>query len=106
MMEEGTLILEPLTYIRGRSIPHQFFVVDEAQNLSPHEVKTIVSRAGEDTKVVLTGDVEQIDSPYLDGSSNGLSYLVERMKGQAMCGHVTLAKSERSTLASLAAEIL
>ena len=106
LMDEGSLILEPLTYIRGRSIPHQFFVVDEAQNLSPHEVKTIVSRAGEGTKVVLTGDIHQIDNPYLDGSSNGLSYLVERMKGQAMCGHVTLAKSERSTLASLAASIL
>ena len=106
MIDEGRLILEPLTYIRGRSIPHQFFVVDEAQNLSPHEVKTIVSRAGEGTKIVLTGDIHQIDNPYLDSSSNGLSYLVERMKGQAMCGHVTLMKSERSTLASLAAEIL
>jgi PhoH-like ATPase len=100
------LVLEPLTYIRGRSIPHQFFVVDEAQNLTPHEVRTIVSRVGDGTKIVLTGDIEQIDNPYLDNSSNGLSYLVERMKGQAIAGHVTLAKSERSALASLAAELL
>jgi len=106
MIDDGTLVLEPLTYIRGRSIPNQFFVVDEAQNLTPHEVKTIVSRAGDGTKVVLTGDINQIDNPYLDASSNGLSYTVERMKGQPMCGHVTLQRSERSQLASLAAEIL
>ena len=106
IVEEGRLVLEPLTYIRGRSIPHQFFVVDEAQNLTPHEVKTIVSRAGEGTKIVLTGDINQIDNPYLDGSSNGLSYLIERMKGHGVCGHVTLARSERSGLASLAADIL
>jgi len=106
LMASGRLVLEPLTYIRGRSIPHQFIIVDEAQNLTPHEVKTIVSRVGEGTKIVLTGDVAQIDNPYLDASSNGLSYMVERMKGQAMVGHVTLAKSERSDLASLAAEML
>jgi len=106
LMAEGRLVLEPLTYIRGRSIPHQFIIIDEAQNLSPHEVKTIVSRVGEGTKIVLTGDVAQIDHPYLDASSNGLSYMVERMKGQAMVGHVTLAKSERSELASLAADVL
>jgi PhoH-like ATPase len=106
MIDDGTLVLEPLTYIRGRSIPHQFFVVDEAQNLTPHEVKTIVSRAGDGTKVILTGDINQIDNPYLDASSNGLSYTVERMKGQPMCGHVTLQRSERSQLASLAAEVL
>lgn len=106
LIDSQKLVLEPLTYIRGRSIPHQFFIVDEAQNLTPHEVRTIVSRAGEGTKIVLTGDVNQIDNPYLDSSSNGLSYLVERMKGQAISGHVTLAKSERSTLASLAAEVL
>lgn len=106
LVAEGKLVLEPLTYIRGRSIPHQFLVVDEVQNLSPHEVKTIVSRAGEGTKIVLTGDINQIDNPYLDASSNGLSYLVERMKGQSLHGHVTLAKTERSTLASLAAEVL
>ena len=102
----GKLVLEALTYIRGRSIPHQFLVVDEVQNLTPHEVKTIVSRVGDGTKIVLTGDINQIDNPYLDASSNGLTHLIERMKGQAMCGHVTLLKTERSSLASLAAEIL
>ena len=106
LLSGGNLVLEPLTYIRGRSIPHQFLVIDEAQNLTPHEVKTIVSRVGEGTKIVLTGDLNQIDNPYLDSSSNGLSYLVERMKGQALSGHVTLTKTERSKLVSLAAEIL
>ncbi len=103
LMDAGQLVLEPLTYIRGRSIPNQFMIVDEAQNLTPHEVKTIVSRVGDGTKIVLTGDVAQIDNPYLDSSSNGLSYMVERMKGESIVGHVTLAKSERSALASLAA---
>ena len=106
LMEDGKLVLEPLTYIRGRSIPHQYMVVDEVQNLTPHEVKTIVSRAGERTKIVLTGDINQIDNPYLDASSNGLSSLVERVKGSPICGHVTLAKTERSELARLAAERL
>ena len=106
MIDAGHLVLEPLTYIRGRSIPNQFMVIDEAQNLTPHEVKTIVSRVGEGTKIVLTGDVGQIDNPYLDSSSNGLAYLVESLKGQPIVGHVTLAKSERSRLASLAAEVL
>ncbi len=106
LLSDGKVVLEPLTYIRGRSIPHQFMIVDEAQNLSPHEVKTIVSRVGEGTKLVLTGDVEQIDHPYLDASSNGLSYVVERMREVAMVGHVTLAKSERSELASIAARKL
>lgn len=106
LMNDGRLVMEPLTYIRGRSIPHQFMVVDEVQNLSPHEVKTIVSRVGDGTKIVLTGDINQIDNPYLDASSNGLSYLVERMKGQELVGHVTLSKTERSTLAKLAAEML
>ncbi|MEE9211168.1 MAG: PhoH family protein [Phycisphaeraceae bacterium] len=106
LISTGKLVLEPLTYIRGRSIPHQFMIVDEAQNLTPHEVKTIVSRVGEGTKIVLTGDVAQIDNPYLDSSSNGLSYMVERFKGQPIVGHVTLARSERSELASLAAEKL
>jgi len=103
LMGSGQLVLEPLTYIRGRSIPHQIIIVDEAQNLSPHEVKTIVSRVGEGTKIILTGDVQQIDNPYLDSASNGLSYMVERLKGQPIVGHITLAKSERSELASLAA---
>jgi PhoH-like ATPase len=101
LMESGQLNLEPLTYIRGRSIPHQFMIVDEAQNLTPHEVKTIASRVGDGTKLVLTGDATQIDNPYLDSSSNGLSYLVERLKGKAIVGHITLEKSERSELASL-----
>jgi PhoH-like ATPase len=106
LMAGGKVVLEPLTYIRGRSLPHQFFVVDEAQNLSPHEVKTIVSRVGDGTKIVLCGDILQIDNPYLDSASNGLSHLIERMKGQRIAGHVTLSKTERSDLASLAAEVL
>ncbi|HYE17584.1 MAG TPA: PhoH family protein [Tepidisphaeraceae bacterium] len=101
LVESGQVVMEPLTYIRGRSIPHQFMIVDEAQNLTPHEVKTIASRVGEGTKLVLTGDASQIDNPYLDSSSNGLSYLVERLKGKPIVGHITLAKSERSELASL-----
>lgn len=106
LLADGQLVLEPLTYIRGRSIPHQVIIIDEAQNLSPHEVKTIVSRVGEGTKIIFTGDIEQIDNPYLDSSSNGLSYLVDRMKGMSLVGHITLAKSERSQLASLATERL
>ncbi len=98
--------IEAITYIRGRSLPSQYIIVDEAQNLSPHEIKTIVSRAGDDTKVVLTGDPYQIDSPYLDSNSNGLTYLVEAFKGQKVFGHVVLGHSERSTLAELAAELL
>jgi PhoH-like ATPase len=101
LVQSGQVVLEPLTYIRGRSIPNQYMIVDEAQNLTPHEVKTIASRVGEGTKLVLTGDATQIDNPYLDSSSNGLSYLVERLKGKPIVGHVTLAKSERSELASL-----
>ncbi len=101
LVESGQVVLEPLTYIRGRSIPHQFMIVDESQNLTPHEVKTIASRVGEGTKLVLTGDATQIDNPYLDSSSNGLSYLVERLKGKSIVGHITLQKSERSELASL-----
>jgi PhoH-like ATPase len=106
LLADGKVVLEPLTYIRGRSIPHQFMIVDEAQNLTPHEIKTIVSRVGEGTKVILTGDIGQIDNPYLDQSSNGLSYVVEKMKGIGLVGHVTLTKSERSELASLAASLL
>ena len=106
LMADGKLVLEPLTYIRGRSIPHQFMIVDEAQNLTPHEVRTIVSRVGDGTKLVLTGDIGQIDNPYLDSSSNGLSYTVEKMKGVGLVGHVTLARSERSELASLATKLL
>ncbi|MDP1662678.1 MAG: PhoH family protein [Phycisphaerales bacterium] len=106
LVDSGKLVLEPLTYIRGRSIPHQFMIVDEAQNLTPHEVKTIASRIGEGTKLVLTGDIGQIDNPYLDQASNGLSYAIERMKGLRIVGHVTMTKSERSELASLAASLL
>ena len=106
LVDSGKLVMEPLTYIRGRSIPHQFMIVDEAQNLTPHEVKTIASRIGEGTKLVLTGDIGQIDNPYLDQASNGLSYAIERMKGLRIVGHVTMTKSERSELASLAASLL
>lgn len=106
LIADGKLVLEPLTYIRGRSIPHQFMIVDEAQNLSPHEVKTIVSRVGEGTKLILTGDIGQIDNPYLDQSSNGLSYAVEKLRGVGIVGHITLQRSERSDLASIAASRL
>ncbi|HEY8368147.1 MAG TPA: PhoH family protein [Thermodesulfobacteriota bacterium] len=106
LIDMGMLEIEPLTYIRGRSIPNQFLLVDEAQNLTPHEIKTIVSRAGEDTKLVLTGDPYQIDNPYVDSDSNGLTYLVEKFKGEPIAGHVTLVKGERSRLAELAANLL
>ncbi|MEM9082403.1 MAG: PhoH family protein [Planctomycetota bacterium] len=106
LIADGRLVLEPLTYIRGRSIPNQFIIVDEAQNLTPHEVKTIISRVGDSTKIVFTGDIEQIDNPYLDASSNGLTYAVDRMRGAGLVGHISLAKSERSELASLATERL
>ncbi len=106
LLKDKVVELEALSYIRGRSIPRQYVIVDEAQNLTPHEVKTIVSRAGEGTKVVLTGDPYQIDNPYLDSRSNGLTYTVERLRGQVVHGHVTLKKSERSALAGIAAEYL
>lgn len=100
------LEIEALTYIRGRSLPKQFIIIDEAQNLTPHEIKTIVSRAGEDTKVVLTGDPNQIDNPYLDAESNGLITLVEAFKNQKISAHITLTKTERSSLAELATKLL
>jgi PhoH-like ATPase len=106
LMAMGIMEIEPLTYIRGRSIPNQYLIVDEAQNLTPHEIKTIVTRAGEGTKVVLTGDPYQIDNPYVDSSSNGLTYVVERFKAEAISGHVTMMKGERSALAELAANLL
>jgi len=106
LLREHIVEMEALTYIRGRSIPNQYVIVDEAQNLTPHEVKTIVSRAGEGTKMVLTGDPYQIDNPYLDSSSNGLTYAVERLKGLPVHGHITLRKSERSDLAGVAASYL
>ncbi len=106
LLRSHTVELEALTYIRGRSIPRQYVIIDEAQNLTPHEVKTIVSRAGEGTKMVLTGDPSQIDNPYLDSNSNGLTYTAERMKAAKIHGHVTLLKSERSELAATAADLL
>jgi PhoH-like ATPase len=106
LMDMDMLALEPLTYIRGRSIPYQYLIVDEAQNLTPHEIKTIITRAGEGTKIVLTGDPYQIDNPYMDSTSNGLSYCVEKFKDQVIAAHVTLTKGERSPLAELAANLL
>jgi len=106
LLDAGIMEIEAITYIRGRSIPNQIMIIDEAQNLTPHEVKTIVSRVGEGTKIILTGDPEQIDNPYLDANSNGLSYIAEKLKNNAITGHVLLSKSERSKLAALAAELL
>ena len=106
MLKTEKLIITPLAYIRGRSLSRIFFIVDEAQNLTPHEVKTIITRAGEDTKMVFTGDIEQIDSPYLDEKSNGLSYLTDKMNGQDLFAHVNLVKGERSYLAELASHLL
>ena len=106
MLEEEKLLITPLAYIRGRSLQKSFFIVDEAQNLTPHEIKTIITRAGEGTKVVFTGDIHQIDHPYLDKKSNGLTYLISRMKGQSVFAHITLEKGERSDLAELASNLL
>jgi PhoH-like ATPase len=106
LLDQGLVEVEPLTYIRGRSMPRQYMIIDEAQNLTPHELKTVVTRAGEGTKVVLTGDPQQIDNPYVDATSNGLSHVIERMKGSPIAGHVTLRKGERSELAELAAKAL
>ena len=106
LMEGGKIVITPLSYIRGRSIVKVFFIVDEAQNLTPHEVKTIITRAGEGTKLVFTGDVHQIDHPYLDSQSNGLSYLIEKMKGQKLYAHINLEKGERSDLSDLAINLL
>jgi PhoH-like ATPase len=106
MIEEEKLIIEPLSYIRGRSLQRVIFIVDEAQNLTPHEIKTIITRAGEGVKVVITGDIYQIDHPYLDSQSNGVSYLIEHFKGQPLYAHVNLVKGERSELAELASNLL
>lgn len=102
----GSIQVEALTYIRGRSIPEQFIIIDEAQNLTKHEVKTIITRVGEGSKIILMGDPEQIDHPYLDESNNGLTYVVEKFKDQEISGHIRLEKGERSPLAQLAAQIL
>jgi PhoH-like ATPase len=106
MVNKEKLMIQPLAYIRGRSLSNIYFIVDEAQNLTPHEVKTIITRAGENTKIVFTGDVNQIDTPYLDSQSNGLSYLIDRVKGHELYAHITLEKGERSELANLANDVL
>jgi len=106
MQEQGKIVITPLAYIRGRSLSDVYFIVDEAQNLTPHEVNTIITRAGENTKIVFTGDVNQIDSPYLDEQSNGLSYLIDKLKGHHLFAHIKLEKGERSELANLANEML
>lgn len=106
MQNTGQLVIEALAFIRGRSLSETFCIVDEAQNLTPHEVKTIITRAGEGTKMIFTGDVQQIDSPYLDAQSNGLAYMVDKMKGQDIFAHVNLLKGERSLLSELASNLL
>lgn len=106
MVENEKLVVCPLAYIRGRSLSNVIFIVDESQNLTPHEVKTIISRAGENTKMIFTGDIYQIDTPYLDSQSNGLSYIIDKLKGQKLYAHVTLEKGERSELANLANDFL
>ena len=106
MQESGKIIITPLAFIRGRSLSNIMFIIDEAQNLTPHEVKTIITRAGENTKIVFTGDVHQIDTPYLDENSNGLAYLIDRLKGESLFSHVKLEKGERSELANLANDLL
>ncbi|MCX5789880.1 MAG: PhoH family protein, partial [Elusimicrobia bacterium] len=106
LMEQNKLEIEAVTYLRGRTLPNQYIIIDDAQNLTPHEIKTIISRVGQGSKIVLTGDPHQIDNYYLDASSNGLTNLVERFKGQGLFGHVTFSKIERSPLAALASELL
>ncbi len=106
MVNKEKLMITPLAYIRGRSLSNIFFIVDEAQNLTPHEIKTIITRAGENTKIIFTGDIHQIDTPYLDSQSNGLSYLIDRIQGHPMYAHITLEKGERSELANIANELL
>ena len=106
LVDMGFMAIEPLTYIRGRSIPNQFMIVDEAQNLTPHEVKTIITRVGDNTKIILTGDPYQIDNPYVDATNNGLTTVIERFKGQSIAGSITLTKGERSILAELASNLL
>jgi PhoH-like ATPase len=106
MINQEKLVIQPLAYIRGRSLSNIFFIVDEAQNLTPHEIKTIISRAGENTKIIFTGDIFQIDTPYLDSQSNGLSYLIDRVKDHPLYAHIKLEKGERSELANLANNLL
>ncbi|HPW26353.1 MAG TPA: PhoH family protein, partial [Tenuifilaceae bacterium] len=106
MLRTEKLVITPLAYIRGRSLSNVYFIVDEAQNLTPHEIKTIITRAGEGTKFVFTGDIFQIDHPYLDMKSNGLTYLSDKMHGQELFAHINLVKGERSYLAELASNLL
>ena len=106
LLQNEKIEVASVTHIRGRSLPKQYMIVDDAQNLTPHEMKTILSRAGDGTKVVVTGDPYQIDNPYLDIASNGLTYIVDRMRGQKIYGHLTFTKTERSPLAALVAELL
>ncbi|MCP3143285.1 PhoH family protein [Pyxidicoccus xibeiensis] len=106
LLDLGLMEIEPLTYIRGRSLPNQFIIVDEAQNLTPHEVKTIITRVGDNTKIILTGDPFQIDNPYVDSTNNGLVHVVNRFKSEKIAAHITMAKGERSALAELAANLL
>ena len=106
LVGSGVIQVEPLTYIRGRSLPNQYLIVDEAQNLTPHQVKTVITRCGADTKIVLTGDPYQIDNPYVDSSSNGLSVVAQRFRNEEIGAHVTLIKGERSELAERATQLL
>lgn len=106
LLESGQLQVEPLTYIRGRSLPQQYIIVDEAQNLTPHEVKTIITRSGDGTKIVLTGDPGQIDNPYVDSASNGLAVAADRFRGERVAAHIVLTRGERSELAEIAANLL
>ena len=106
MQESGKILITPLAFIRGRSLSNIMIIIDEAQNLTPHEVKTIITRAGENTKIVFTGDVHQIDTPYLDENSNGLAYLIDRLTGQKLFSNVKLEKGERSDLANMANDLL
>ena len=106
MQSSGKLEIEALAYIRGRSLNDTYCIIDEAQNLTPHEVKTIITRAGEGTKMVFTGDLQHIGSPYLDSQSNGLAYMIDKMKGQNIFGHVNLVKGERSELSEIASDLL
>jgi PhoH-like ATPase len=105
-VREGTIEIEAMTYIRGRSIADSFIIIDESQNMTQHEIKTVLTRVGENTKIVLTGDIEQIDNVYIDSTNNGLSYVVEKFKSHSLAGHIHLTKGERSEVASIAAKIL
>jgi len=106
LFESGKIVVEAVTFMRGRSLPNQFIIIDDAQNLTPHEMKTVISRVGQGSKIVVTGDPYQIDNPYLDSASTGLANLVEKFKGQLVYGHMTFSKIERSTLAALASDLL